>query len=105
MRLVRLEDGSIVRDDTPQTFTPSGGGGLRGALLDRAASMIELAQTRDDQGYGYLALEMSDDAALMQKAAARVDALELALQTIVGHGNITVERAKQVAAEALATKN
>lgn len=34
----------------------------------------------------------------------RVDALEIALYTIVGHGNITVERAKQVANEALAEK-
>lgn len=34
----------------------------------------------------------------------RVDALEIALHTIVGHGNITVERAKRVANEALNAK-
>mgnify|MGYP000877845387 CR=1 FL=1 len=35
------------------------------------------------------------------RAMQRIDRLEIALHTIVGHGNITVERAKQVAAEAL----
>lgn len=31
----------------------------------------------------------------------RIDQLEIALHRIVGHGNITVEKAKQIAAEAL----
>lgn len=38
----------------------------------------------------------------INEAADRIDKLEIALHTIVGHGNITVERAKQVAREALA---
>lgn len=40
--------------------------------------------------------------ARIAKLEARINELELALHTIVGHGNITVERAKQVAADALA---
>lgn len=35
------------------------------------------------------------------RAADRIVELELALHAIVGHGNITVERAKAIAAEAL----
>jgi len=40
--------------------------------------------------------------ARIAKLEARINELELALHTIVGHGNITVERAKRVAADALA---
>lgn len=40
-------------------------------------------------------------AALYRAASVRIDNLEIALNIIVGHGNITVERAKQVAREAL----
>lgn len=39
-----------------------------------------------------------------REAIARIDALELALHRIVGHGNISVEKAKEVAAEALGIK-
>jgi len=34
----------------------------------------------------------------------RLDRLEIALHRIVGHGNITIEKAKAIAAEALANK-
>ena len=47
----------------------------------------------------------SDDIRYVMRIAkleARINDLELALHTIVGHGNITVERAKLVAANALA---
>lgn len=40
--------------------------------------------------------------ARIAKLEARINDLDLALHTIVGHGNITVERAKLVAANALA---
>ncbi len=40
--------------------------------------------------------------ARIAKLEVRINDLELALHTIVGHGNITVERAKLVAANALA---
>ena len=37
----------------------------------------------------------------VSQAARHIERLELALHQIVGHGNITVERAKQVARQAL----
>lgn len=40
-------------------------------------------------------------AARIEALEARIDRLEIALHTIVGHGNITVERAKDVARQAI----
>ena len=37
----------------------------------------------------------------MAEAADRIDKLEIALHRIVGHGNITVDQAKEIAAEAV----
>lgn len=40
-------------------------------------------------------------ATLYRSALARIDKLEIALGIIVGHGNITIERAKSIASDAL----
>lgn len=37
------------------------------------------------------------------EAADRIDRLEIAMHRIAGHGNITAEKAREIAAEALAT--
>lgn len=41
---------------------------------------------------------------IQHEAAARIDRLELALHRISGHGNITGDKAREIAAEALGIK-
>lgn len=41
--------------------------------------------------------------AKLRDARVRVDRLEIALHRIAGHGNITGEKAREIAADALAT--
>lgn len=55
--------------------------------------------TRDPNDYSFM-ISVADAV----RVGRYIDAMELALHQIVGHGNITVERAKKVANEALANK-
>ena len=66
-------------------------------LQERLRQMASFHETRACQG-GERHLTWADES---RQAADVIDRFELALHRIVGHGNITVEKAKAVAAEAL----
>lgn len=66
-------------------------------LQDRLRQMAAFHEERKCQG-GEQHLTWAEES---REAADLIDKLEIALTAIVGHGNITVKRAKQVAREAL----